>query len=99
MNISELIETLQKFPTDLPVVVQSYEGGVDPVTEAKTIGIEKYKPSEWYNGVYDEVADSPEKALLIFSKFNRADKSEKHTATLRQGSNLSGIETPENKVE
>ena len=48
----------------------------DPVTEAKTIGIEKYKPSEWYNGVYDEVADSPEKALLIFSKFNRAEKND-----------------------
>ena len=75
-NISELIETLQKFPADLPVVVQSYE-----------------------DGVYDEVADSPEKALLIFSKFNRADKSEKHTATLRQGLDLPGIEPPENKVE
>ena len=76
MNVSELIETLQKFPTDLPVVVQSYEDGVDPVTEAKTIGISTYSPSEWYNGVYDEVADSPEKALLIFSKFNRAEKND-----------------------
>jgi len=76
VNISELIETLQKFPANLPVVVQSYEDGVDPVTEAKTIGIEKYNPSEWYNGVYDEVADSPEKALLISSKFNRAEKND-----------------------
>ena len=76
MTVSELIETLQKFPTDLSVVVQSYEDGVDPVTEAKMIGIEKYNPSEWYNGVYDEVADSPEKALLISSKFNRAEKND-----------------------
>ena len=76
MNVSELIKTLQKFPADLPVVVQSYEDGVDPVTEAKTIGIEKYSSSEWYNGVYDEVTDSPEKALLISSKFNRAEKND-----------------------
>ncbi|RKX42855.1 MAG: hypothetical protein DRP64_09110 [Verrucomicrobia bacterium] len=76
MNVSEQIDVLQKFPTDLPVVVQSYEDGVDPVTEAKTIGIEKYNPSEWYFGVYNEVADSPEKSLLISSKFNRAEKND-----------------------
>lgn len=74
MNVAELIKELKEFPADLPVVVQSYEDGVDPVTDAKMIGIEKYKPSEWYNGIYDEVADSSEKALLIASKFNRAEK-------------------------
>ncbi len=57
-------------------MVQSYEDGIDPVTEAKTIGIEKYCSSEWYNGVYDEVVDSPEKAVLIFSRFNRAEKND-----------------------
>ncbi len=51
MNVAELIKELQKLPADLPVVVQSYEDGVDPVTHAKTIGIEKYKPNEWYYGV------------------------------------------------
>ncbi len=76
MKVSELIKTLQKFPANLPVVVQSYEDGVDPVTEAKTIGIENYNPSEWYNGVYDEVADSPEKALLIHSRYNRSEKKD-----------------------
>lgn len=76
MTVVELIETLQKFPADLTVVVQSYEDGVDPVTEAKTIGISKQSPSEWYNGVFDEVADSPEKALLIFSRFNRSEEKD-----------------------
>ena len=28
------------------------------------------------NGVYDEVADSPEKALLIFSRFNRSEEKD-----------------------
>ena len=76
-SISRLIvRSSTSHPGDLLVVVQSYEDGVDPVTEAKTIGIEKYSPVEWYNGIYDEVADSPEKAVLIFSRFNRAEKND-----------------------
>ncbi len=76
MNVAELIKELQKVPADLPVVVQSYEDGVDPVTHAKTIGIEKCKPNEWYYGVFDEVAVSPDKAILISSRFYRAEKED-----------------------
>lgn len=74
MTVAELIEKLKEFPADLPVVVQSYEDGVDPVTDTKTIGIEKNKVREWYFGIFEEVDVSADHAILISSRFNRADK-------------------------
>lgn len=73
MNIRQLIDLLRQFPDDMPVVVQSYEEGYDPITEVKELTIASVKNRQWYVGVYAEVDQVGQKALLIASKYNRAD--------------------------
>jgi hypothetical protein len=76
MTVQQLIERLQAFPPDLPVVVHSYEDGLDPVTEAALIRVTATPDRQWYNGVYEQVQTDGEQAVLIASRYFKKDASE-----------------------
>jgi len=71
LTVRQLIALLQQYPDNLPVVVQSYEAGYDPVTDVQTLTIAETPDREWYVGVYDDAGPSGETALLISSKYTR----------------------------
>ena len=73
MTVQQLITLLQQYPDDLPVVVQSYEEGYDPVTDVGELTIAETQNRAWYVGVYDRVDQSGETALLLSSKYNRTE--------------------------
>ena len=70
LTVKELIELLRNCPADLPVVVDSYEDGVDPITGVKTVQVVDYPNRQSYYGMYEEVDknDATSKpALKLFS--------------------------------
>lgn len=73
LTVRQLIERLQQFADDLPVVVQSYEEGYDPVTHLDELSVSRIPDRQWYVGVYQQAAEQGEKMLLIASKYNRAE--------------------------
>jgi hypothetical protein len=72
LTVQQLIQQLQQFPLELPVVVHSYEEGYDPVTAVETISVATVPNREWYVGVYDSTPDG-ERVLLIASKYYKSD--------------------------
>ena len=71
MTVRELIKLLQSVPADLPVVVDSYEGGLDPVTDVREIEVIPYPERKSYYGIYDQIRrhhPTARPALKIFSK-------------------------------
>jgi hypothetical protein len=73
LTVRELIERLQHYPDNLPVVVQSYEQGYDPVTQLEVIEVMPTPNREWYVGVYEKSQAQGEAMLLIASKYTRAE--------------------------
>ncbi len=76
MNVAELIALLDGQPAGMEVLVQSYEEGYDPVTEVKTMAVSETPDKPWYVGVYSEDAQAKKTALVIQSRYNRAEKEE-----------------------
>jgi hypothetical protein len=71
MTVRELIKLLQSVPADLPVVVDSYEAGLDPVTDIKEIEVIPYPERKSYYGIFDQSHrhyPTARPALKIFSK-------------------------------
>jgi len=67
MKVKELIEKLQRCDPETMVVVNGYEGGVNPCCVCKEKHIKLGVNSEWYYGNH-EIVDSEEfdcKAILI----------------------------------
>ncbi|MFZ4816827.1 MAG: hypothetical protein ACOYL5_19990 [Phototrophicaceae bacterium] len=73
LTVRQLIEQLQAYPQDLPVVVQSYEDGYDPVTALNELMIAPTPNREWYIGVYEKADGTGQQVLLISSRYNRAE--------------------------
>ncbi len=73
MNIRQLIELLEQYPDDMPVVVQSYEAGYDPVTDVRQLTVAEVEDKAWYVGVYADAEKAGQQALLIASKFRNTD--------------------------
>lgn len=73
MNVQQLIALLQRYPPELPVVVQSYEAGYDPVTDVATLTVAETPDRAWYLGVYDTIDQPGKTVVLISSKYTRAD--------------------------
>ena len=76
MKVAELIALLEKQAADMEVLVQSYEEGFDPVTDARPIAVSEKPDKSWYVGVYEGDAQSGKTMLLVNSRHNRADKEE-----------------------
>lgn len=73
MTVRELIERLQAYDRDLPIVVESYEDGYDPVTHLSELTVTPKKNRYWYVGVYEKSGQTGESVLLISSKYSRTD--------------------------
>ncbi len=76
LTVQQLIARLNQYPGDLPVVVQSYEAGYDPVTDVATLAVSPTPDRQWYVGVYEDASSPGETVLLISSKYNRAELDE-----------------------
>lgn len=73
ITIRQLVEQLGQYPDDLPVIVQSYEDGYDPVTTISELTISPTPDRQWYMGVFEKVDGKGQQALLISSRYNRAE--------------------------
>ena len=62
LTVRQLIALLQQYPDNLPVVVQSYEAGYDPVTDVQMLPVAETLDREWYVGVYDDAGPSGNRA-------------------------------------
>lgn len=76
MNVRELIDLLQQYPDDLPVIVHSYEDGYDPLTGARVLRVAESDDKAWYVGVYADADAAGRDALLLFSRYYRAEKDD-----------------------
>ena len=72
MTVSELITSLQKYPSDARVVVLGYEEGYDDISLIKQIAIEPMENPMWCKGRYDdappEQAATAGKAVLLYGR-------------------------------
>ena len=61
MNIRELVEILNRYDSELEVVVTGYEGGTDPVVEERIQQryVDKSAGTDWC-GEYGDDEDGPE---------------------------------------
>jgi|GEM_PF-1249615 len=73
MTVCQLIEQLQHYAGGLPVVVESYEEGYDPVTDFTELTVTEKQKRYWYVGVYEKSDEQGEKVLLISSKYSRTE--------------------------
>jgi len=68
LTVNSLIELLRGFPAEMPIVIDSYEDGVDPVTDAVQVNIADYPNRHSYYGIYRTIkGSSGTPALRIFS--------------------------------
>lgn len=75
MKVAELITLLKNYPCDMEVLVRSYEEDFDPVTDCRNVSVIKAANKKGYNG-YVAVENGGEIAVLIFSRFTRAESDE-----------------------
>ena len=66
MTVKELIEKLQQFPADCPVVLDGYEDGYNEATDIRRKTIASQDAAEWFNGEFDD-AEEGHAAVLITS--------------------------------
>jgi hypothetical protein len=66
MTVKELIEKLQQFPADCPVVLDGYEDGYNEATDIRTKTVARQDAAEWFNGEFDD-AEGGDVAVLITS--------------------------------
>ena len=72
MTVQELIEQLQNFPKDMPVVVDGYASGAtscNDVSELEEVGVELNCNKEWYYGAH-ELSGKPDATVLWLSGDN-----------------------------
>lgn len=67
-TVAQLIEKLQDFPPDMPVITNGYEGEYENILSPRRIKV-KYVPDEaWYNGQFhisSEPGENVFEAVLI----------------------------------
>lgn len=64
-TVAKLIEALKKFPPDMPIVTNGYEGEYEDILPPKTITV-KYEPDEpYYNGQFHHTRQSDKKAFSV----------------------------------
>lgn len=68
MTVKELIEKLQQFPADCPVVLDGYEDGYNEATDIRTKTISRQDSAEWFNGEFDDTEDGNEAVLITSAR-------------------------------
>jgi len=51
-TVSELIEILQQYPADMPVVVSGYENGYDNFYQPDVIKVKQFPENRYYDGQF-----------------------------------------------
>jgi hypothetical protein len=75
LTVQSLIDQLKHYDPSLPIVVQSYEDGYDPLTHLRVLAIEPTTPHPaWYNGIYQENPQASQSALVLSSSLSREEK-------------------------
>jgi len=73
MTVQELINQLQTFPEDMPVVVWGYEGGCDDVGTLEEVKVDLNVNSEWYYGKHEPNTEGEATVLWISKKETKDD--------------------------
>lgn len=60
MKVRELIERLQEFDGDLPVVLPGYEGGVNDISYTTQVELALNVNDEWYYGAHEVIYSEAE---------------------------------------
>jgi predicted nuclease of restriction endonuclease-like (RecB) superfamily len=68
MTVKVLIETLQQFPENCPVVLDGYEDGYNEATDIRTKTIARQDAAEWFNGEFDEAEDGATAVLITSAR-------------------------------
>ena len=67
LTVEQLINELKKYPQDLQVLVDGYEGGLDAVVSTVLVDIEYDESKAWYYGPFEESDSSNTKAIKLIS--------------------------------
>lgn len=65
MNVKELIEEWKKYPQDIRVIVNGYEGGYDDVESINKIKLLLNQNEEWYYGKHESVEKEEDKVNAV----------------------------------
>ena len=65
MTVQELINQLQNYPKNMPVVVGGYEGGCDDVDTLDEVKVDLNVNTEWFYGAHEPNADGYTAVLCI----------------------------------
>ena len=76
LTVQDLIDALAEYPADLPLIVNSYEDGYDPVTHVERVNIAQTQERQWYNGFYESAHQEGIPALLIASAYYKHEVDE-----------------------
>lgn len=76
LTVQDLIDALQQYPPDMPLIVNSYEVGYDPVTHLETTPIAHMPDREWYQGIYERADTDGKPALLIASRYYKTESDD-----------------------
>lgn len=66
MTVKKLIEKLQQFPANCPVVLDGYEDGYNEATDIRTKTVARQNAPDWFDGEYDD-AEEGDATVLITS--------------------------------
>lgn len=69
MTKRELIEFLNRFPDDIRVLVNGYEGGFSDIVQVAPIKVKLNVHSEAWMGAHDDMDDADLEAVLLQRKF------------------------------
>jgi hypothetical protein len=58
MTVSELIEELKNYPSNMRVVIPGYEGGEEDIINLEVVKLKLDVHKEWYYGSHEVVCDS-----------------------------------------
>ena len=75
MTIKELIQHLQKHPSDTRVVVSGYEDGYNDIIEVKEVILQLNTYTEWYYGQHADAKNGGEKAVFLFGNNRIAEEA------------------------
>lgn len=67
LTVEQLINKLQKYPKNLQILVDGYEGGLDAVLSSRIVDVEYDESKAWYYGPFEEVERSQTKAVRLIS--------------------------------
>jgi len=67
LTVENLIKELQKYPKDLQVLVDGYEGGLDAILDTEIVNVSFDANKAWYYGAFEENESSKIKAIKILS--------------------------------